>query len=46
MILKALKRGAELLVVDHQLCFVPASRRDYDDYRVFFKQTRVKPSAG
>jgi phosphonate transport system substrate-binding protein len=39
---KILEAGAELLHKDDELGFVAASNRDYDDYRAFFKQTRVK----
>ena len=43
---KILEAGAALLQVDDELGFVPSTSRDYDDYRVFFKHTRVKPAAG
>jgi phosphonate transport system substrate-binding protein len=39
---KILEDGAALLQSDDELGFVPSSSRDYDDYRAFFKHTRVK----
>jgi phosphonate transport system substrate-binding protein len=39
---KILEAGAELLKM-HQIGFVAATDRDYDNYRTFFKRTPVKP---
>jgi phosphonate transport system substrate-binding protein len=42
--LKILEAGAELLKLeDDDLGFVAADNRDYDSYRAFYRQTRVKP---
>jgi phosphonate transport system substrate-binding protein len=40
---KILQAGAELLKLDGELGFVAADQRDYESYRAFFHQTRVKP---
>ena len=39
---KILEERAELLKSKGELGFVPAENRDYDNYRVFYKQTLVK----
>ena len=39
---RILESGAELLKLDGELGFVAADDRDYDNYRTFFKQTRVR----
>jgi phosphonate transport system substrate-binding protein len=40
---KILEAGAELLKSEDELGFLAADNRDYDSYRAFFRQTRVKP---
>jgi phosphonate transport system substrate-binding protein len=40
--LKVLEAGAELLKSSGELGFVAADDRDYDNYRKFYKTTRVK----
>jgi phosphonate transport system substrate-binding protein len=40
---KVLQAGAELLKSEDEPGFVAADNRDYDSYRTFFRQTRVKP---
>ena len=37
-----LEAGAELLKSTSELGFVPSDDREYDNYRKFFKTTRVK----
>jgi phosphonate transport system substrate-binding protein len=39
---KILEAGAELLKMDGDLGFVSAENRDYDNYRAFYKSTKVK----
>jgi len=39
---KILDAGAELLKLDDEPGFVAADNRDYEGYRVFYKQTRVR----
>jgi phosphonate transport system substrate-binding protein len=39
---KILEASAGVLQSDDELGFVPSSSRDYEDYRVFFRHTRVK----
>jgi phosphonate transport system substrate-binding protein len=41
--LKILEAGAALLKLEDDLGFVAADNRDYDGYRAFYRQTRVKP---
>jgi ABC-type phosphate/phosphonate transport system substrate-binding protein len=41
--LKILEAGAALLKLEDDLGFVAADNRDYDSYRAFYRQTRVKP---
>ncbi|MDB5905632.1 MAG: hypothetical protein JWM26_4510 [Betaproteobacteria bacterium] len=41
--LKILEAGAGLLKLEDDLGFVAADNRDYDSYRAFYRQTRVKP---
>ena len=43
---KILEAGAALLEDHDEQGFLPSTNRDYDDYRAFFKHTRVKPTAG
>jgi phosphonate transport system substrate-binding protein len=40
---KVLEAGAELLKIKDKLGFMPADNRDYENYRAFYKNTRVKP---
>lgn len=40
---KILIAGAELLKIEDEPGFVAADNRDYDPYRVFYRQTRLKP---
>jgi ABC-type phosphate/phosphonate transport system substrate-binding protein len=39
---KILQSGAALLKMDSDLGFVPAENRDYDNYRAFYRSTKVK----
>jgi phosphonate transport system substrate-binding protein len=39
---KVLEAGAELLKIKDKLGFVAADNRDYENYRAFYKNTRVK----
>jgi phosphonate transport system substrate-binding protein len=39
---KVLQAGAELLKMNGELGFVPAENRDYDNYRAFYKSTKVR----
>lgn len=39
---RILEAGAELLKVEREPGFVSADNRDYDSYRTFFRQTRLK----
>jgi phosphonate transport system substrate-binding protein len=39
---KILEAGAELLKLDGELGFVASDNHDYESYRTFYKQTRVK----
>jgi phosphonate transport system substrate-binding protein len=39
---KVLEAGAELLKIKDKLGFIAADNRDYDNYRVFYKNTAVK----
>jgi phosphonate transport system substrate-binding protein len=41
---KILEAGAALLNVEDELGFVASDNSDYDDYRAFYKKTRVKAS--
>jgi phosphonate transport system substrate-binding protein len=40
---RVLEAGAELLKIKDKLGFMPADNRDYENYRAFYKNTRVKP---
>jgi phosphonate transport system substrate-binding protein len=42
---KVLEAGAELLKIKDKLGFMPADNRDYENYRAFYKNTRVKPAS-
>jgi hypothetical protein len=37
-----LRAGADLLKAQGEMGFVPSDERDYDNYRTFYKNTRVK----
>lgn len=39
---KVLQAGAELLKMNGELGFVPAENRDYDNYRAFYRGTKVR----
>jgi phosphonate transport system substrate-binding protein len=43
---KVLQAGADLLKMEAELGFVPAENPDYDNYRKFYRSTRVKAPAG
>jgi phosphonate transport system substrate-binding protein len=42
---KILASGAELLKIEHVPRFVTADNRDYDSYRAFYRQSRVKAAS-
>ncbi len=42
---KILQSGADLLKMNGELGFVPAENRDYDNYRAFYRSTKVKSPA-
>ena len=43
---KVLQAGADLLKMNGELGFVPAENRDYDNYRAFYRGTKVRLPAG